>query len=88
MLTTPSGRPHFSRISASTEVSSGVSGAGFNTMVEPEARAGASLRVVMNSGTFHGMIPAATPTGSRRTRVGPSMPSRISSNAYSRVRFA
>ena len=54
--------------------SSGVSGAGLSTMVEPEARAGASLSMAMNSGTFHGMMPAATPTGSWRTRVGPIMP--------------
>ena len=44
MLTTPAGRPDDSRISASTLASSGVSGAGLSTMVEPEASAGASLQ--------------------------------------------
>ena len=43
MLTTPAGRPAASRISASTLASSGVSGAGLSTMVEPDASAGASL---------------------------------------------
>ena len=73
-------------ISASQLASSGVSGAGLITMVEPDASVGASLSMVTNSGTFHGMMPAATPTGSLRTSTGPSMPWRICSNSNSRVR--
>ena len=65
---------------------SGVSGAGFKTTVEPDASAGASLSMVTNSGTFQGTIAPTTPTGSRRTSVGPSTPARRSSNAYSRAR--
>jgi hypothetical protein len=54
-------------------------------MVEPEARAGPIFRATMKSGTFHGMMPAATPTPSWRTMAGPIIPWRISSNGYSRV---
>ncbi len=71
MFTTPAGQPASTRISAKTLASRGVSGAGFNTMVEPDAMHGATFRAVMNSGTFHGMMPAHTPTGSRRTMIGP-----------------
>ena len=42
--------------------------------------------MVTNSGTFHGTIAPTTPTGSRRTSVGPRMPGRRSSKAYSRAR--
>ena len=41
---------------------------------QPAASAGPSFSMVMNCGTFHGTIAAATPTGSRRTSAGPSMP--------------
>ena len=52
---------------ARTSAEMGVSGAGLRTIVEPDASVGPSFSIVMNSGTFHGMIPAATPTGSLRT---------------------
>jgi hypothetical protein len=42
----------------------------------------------MNSGTFHGMMPADTPTGSLRTSTGPSAPGRISSNGKVSARSA
>ena len=51
------------------------------TIVDPDASAGASFSIVTNSGTFHGTIAAATPTGSLRTMAGPMSPGRSSSNA-------
>src|SRR5689334_5041535 len=41
---------------------SGVSDGGFTTTGQPAARAGATLRVIMASGKFHGVMAAATPT--------------------------
>ena len=50
-----------------------------------DAKAGPSFRATMNRGTFQGMMPAATPTGSRRTMTEPIMPERLSSKAKSRT---
>lgn len=36
---------------------------------------------MMNRGMFHGTIAATTPTGSRRTVTGPSIPGRSSSRS-------
>src|SRR5207248_5710213 len=81
MLTTPSGTPASTSMSAITNASSGDSGAGFSTIVHPVTRAGASFDIVVNCGTFHGTIAPTTPTGSRRTMTGaPSEPSRVSSH--------
>src|SRR5699024_2348280 len=41
----------------------GVSGEGFKTAVQPAAKAGPSLRVIMELGKFHGVIAPTTPTG-------------------------
>ena len=41
----------------------GVSGAVLSTMVEPVAMTGPSFIAAMKSGTFHGTMPAHTPTG-------------------------
>ena len=50
-------------------------------MVQPAARAGASLVAVSDCGTFHGTIAATTPTGLRRTvTVLARRPSRTSSD--------
>ena len=87
MLTTPAGSPTSSITSARRYASSGVSGAGFSTTVEPDASAGPIFNMIVKSGTFHGTMQPATPTGSRRTSTGPSAPSRKSSNWYSRARF-
>jgi hypothetical protein len=47
--------------------------------VQPAASAGPSFIAMMKSGTFHGMIPAHTPTGRRPTRTGlPNAPGRSS----------
>ena len=42
---------------------SGVSSAGLMTIVQPAASAGATLRVIMAIGKFHGAIAATTPIG-------------------------
>ncbi|MNL63171.1 hypothetical protein D3C87_1872730 [compost metagenome] len=60
------------------------------TVVQPAAMAGATLRVIMAAGKFHGVIIAATPTGSLSTRMrlsrcGAGMvvpPMRRASSAY------
>ena len=83
MFSTPAGSPASIAISASRYESSAVSGDGFTTTAHPATSAGAILLTVMNCGTFHATIPAATPTGSLRTSVGPSMPCRSSSHGYS-----
>ena len=62
--------------------SSGVSGAGFTTIEQPDSSAGASFDIVTNCGTFHGTMPATTPTGSRRTITSPNTPGRCSSHGY------
>jgi hypothetical protein len=45
---------------------SGVCSAGFRTIVQPAASAGATFHAAIRSGKFQGMICAATPTGSLR----------------------
>src|SRR3954470_8064378 len=77
---TPSGSPASWNNPPSQSASIGVSGAGFRMTVQPASSAGTSLLMAMNNGTFHGMIAATTPTGSRRTRVSPNMPLRVSSH--------
>src|SRR4051794_41084665 len=77
---TPSGSPASVNNAPSHSASIGVSGAGFNTTVHPASSAGTTLLMAMNSGTFHGMIAATTPTGSRRTRLSPNIPVRVSSH--------
>ena len=56
MLTTPAGAPARCNTSPIHRAVSGVSLAGFSTAVHPAARAGASLRVAMAAGKFHGVI--------------------------------
>ena len=46
---------------------SGVSSAGFTTCEQPAASAGASLRAIIASGKFHGVIATVAPMGSRKT---------------------
>ena len=48
---------------------SGVCSAGFSTIVQPAARAGADLRAGIAAGKFQGVMPAVTPTGSFVTRM-------------------
>ncbi len=55
---------------SSTAVS-GVSPAGFNTMVLPAARAGATFHDAIASGKFQGTMSATTPSGSRKVMSTP-----------------
>src|SRR3546814_16596875 len=64
-LSTPAGSPASSASTASASAESGVSSAGLRTTVQPAASAGATLRVTIASGKFHGVIAATTPTGPR-----------------------
>jgi hypothetical protein len=62
-FTTPAGTPASSSRRATASAVSGVSAAGLSTTVQPAASAGASLRVAIAAGKFHGVTSAATPTG-------------------------
>ena len=63
MLSTPAGTPASSASLAIASAQSGVSAAGLTTMVHPAASAGATFRVIMAIGKFHGAIAATTPIG-------------------------
>jgi hypothetical protein len=67
MLSTPAGRPARSASTASARAVRGVSPAGLITAVQPAARAGATFRVIIAAGKFHGVIAATTPIGWRIT---------------------
>jgi hypothetical protein len=71
---TPLGRPACSKILAISSAESGVSSEGFMTMVQPAARAGPSLRVIIAAGKFHGVMAAVTPTGRLMTKMRLSLP--------------
>src|ERR1700730_15373006 len=66
---TPAGRPALSATSAKSRVSSGVSGDGLSTIVQPAASADTYLNADWVCGTFHGVIAATTPTGACETTV-------------------
>ncbi len=62
-LMTPAGMPARWASSAAASAVSGVNSAGLMTTVQPAASAGATLRVIMASGKFHGVMAAHTPIG-------------------------
>ena len=66
-LMTPAGTPARTASSAAARAVSGVSSAGLMMTGQPAASAGATLRVIMASGKFHGVIAAHTPIGWRST---------------------
>ena len=66
-LNTPAGMPARWASSPSARAESGVSLAGLHTKAHPAARAGPALRVIIELGKFHGVMPATTPTGWRIT---------------------
>ena len=66
-LITPAGTPARTASSAAASAVSGVSSAGLMTTGQPAASAGATLRVIMASGKFHGVMAAHTPIGWRST---------------------
>ena len=68
-LTTPAGMPASTHSSPMAIALSGVLLAGFTIIVQPAARAGPSLRVIMADGRFHGVMAALTPMGWRSTRM-------------------
>ncbi len=68
---TPSGRPASAASSAKRRALSGVSSAGFRTIVLPAARAGPSFQAAIVNGKFHGVIRPTTPTGSRTVKAWP-----------------
>ncbi len=67
MLSTPLGMPARSASSAIDSADNGVCSAGLSTTVQPAASAGATLRVIIAFGKFHGVIAAHTPIGSFST---------------------
>ena len=64
-LSTPAGSPASSISAASASIDSGVSSAGFTTIVQPAATAGPILRVPIASGKFQGVMNRQGPTGLR-----------------------
>ena len=95
-FTTPSGTPASASSPTSAYAVRGVSAAGLTTTVQPAARAGATLRVIIAAGKFHGVMSAATPTGwwvtsARLPPAGASPqepPGRTASSAYQRKKSA
>ena len=96
MFSTPAGMPARIASSAAASAVSGVSSAGLMMTGQPAARAGATLRVIMASGKFHGVMAAHTPIGWRSTsrrrllsncgRVSPLM--RLASSANHSTKLA
>ena len=68
ILSTPAGIPARTANSAAAKAVSGVSSAGLMTTGQPAARAGATLRVIMASGKFQGVMAAHTPMGCLSTK--------------------
>ena len=60
---TPAGMPASCASLASANAVSGVCSAGLTMMVQPAASAGATLRVIIAAGKFHGVMAAHTPIG-------------------------
>ena len=67
-FSTPGGMPARKASSAQARAESGVASAGLMTTGQPAASAGATLRVIMAMGKFHGVMAAHTPTGCLSTR--------------------
>ncbi len=63
---TPAGSPHSTAISATLRMLMGVMEAGFKTMQQPAASAGATFQTARSRGKFQGVTAPTTPTGSRR----------------------
>ncbi len=69
MFTTPGGKPAFSNSSPKAKAETEENSEGFQTIVLPAARAGASFHVASISGEFHGVMAATTPSGSSRVKL-------------------
>src|SRR6185312_15624697 len=57
------GTPASSARAARARAEKGVAEAGFSTTVQPAAKAGATLRVIIAAGKFQGVMAATGPTG-------------------------
>jgi hypothetical protein len=66
-LSTPSGSPALTVISASSAAGSGAHTSGLSTTVHPAARAGATSRAWARNGVRQDVITPATPAGRRTT---------------------
>ena len=64
-LNTPAGAPASSSISAKMMALNGATSEGFRTIVQPAARAGATLHAIWLMGQFQGVMKPHTPAGSR-----------------------
>jgi hypothetical protein len=71
MLSTPGGSPASSMMRPSASMLSGVSPAGFMTIVHPAATAGPILRVPIARGKFQGVMRRHGPTGWRMVSIRP-----------------
>ena len=69
ILITPTGMPARSAKTPSARAEKGVNSDGLMTTVQPAASAGATLRVIIAMGKFHGVMMAQTPTASLSTRM-------------------
>ncbi len=67
-FSTPEGMPARWASSATARAESGVASAGLMMTEQPAARAGATLRVIMATGKFQGVMAAHTPMGCLSTR--------------------
>ena len=67
-FSTPAGMPARCASSATASADSGVCSAGLMITGQPAASAGATLRVIIAIGKFHGVIAAHTPIGCLMTR--------------------
>ena len=67
-FSTPAGMPARCASSATAKALSGVCSAGLMITGQPAAKAGATLRVIIAMGKFHGVMAAHTPTGCFSTR--------------------
>ena len=86
-LNTPAGTPASCRISATRMAFSGAISEGLSTMVQPAARAGATLHMIWLMGQFQGVIMPTTPTGSCTMPVVPRTLSNSNSLSTCRVCF-
>src|SRR5688500_3867372 len=65
----PGGTPARSASTARASAENGVCDAGFATTVQPAARAGPTLRVIIAIGKFQGVMQPTTPIGSLTTTI-------------------
>ncbi|MNV77983.1 hypothetical protein D3C71_1714480 [compost metagenome] len=68
MFSVPAGTPASIASSAMRSSDSGVNSLGLSTMVQPQVSAEAIFQRPIISEKFHGVMPATTPTASRRVK--------------------